>query len=150
MKKLFASVLILFFSMCVVGAFAADRGTAKEAKGLVGKAIAYWKDNGKEKAFAEISNPKGKFVDRDLYVMVMDLDGNMMAHGANSKLIGKNLLELKDPTGKPMVREFVKAAQGGSGWVDYKWTNPVTKKVENKSSYVQKMEKYMVVCGFYK
>ncbi len=83
--------------------------------------------------------------------MVMDLKGNMMAHGATKQLIGKNLYDLKDTEGKFMVREFIRIANTkGSGWVDYKWTNPVSKRVEQKSSFVQKHETFVLVCGFYK
>ena len=149
MKKLL--ILILVILLCAGVSFAAGKGSAKEAKALVAKAVEFWKANGKEKAFAEINNPKGKFVDRDLYVMVMDLNGKMLAHGATAALIGKNLYDLRDPEGKYMVREFINVAKtSGSGWVDYKWTNPVTKKVENKSSYVQKHENLMLICGIYK
>lgn len=150
MKRLLMFALILFLSTGI--AFAAAKGTAKEAKALVAKAVAYYHSNGKDRAFAEFNNPKGKFVDRDMYVMVMDYDGNMLSHGANAKLIGKNLINLKDSSGTAMVREFVRVAKTkGSGWVDYKWTNPTTKKVEKKSSYVQKLDgNTFIVCGIYK
>jgi signal transduction histidine kinase len=145
-------MLTLILFLCAGVTFAAAKGTAKEAKALVAKAIAFYNSNGKDHAFAEFNNPKGKFVDRDLYVMVMDYDGNMLSHGANAKLIGKNLLDLKDSDGTPMVREFIRIAKSqGSGWADYKWTNPTTKKIEKKSSYVQKLSNNtFIVCGIYK
>lgn len=150
MKRLLVLILIVLLSAGV--AFAERKGTAKEAKALVAKAVAFYKENGKTNAYAEFSKPTGKFVNRDLYVMVMDFEGNMLAHGANAKLIGKNLLDLKDSNGTPMVREFIRVAKSqGSGWVDYKWSNPVTRKVENKSSYVQRLDgNTFIVCGIYK
>lgn len=150
MKRFLVLILVVLLSAGV--SFADSKGTAKEAKSLVSKAFAFYKSNGKDAAFSEISNPRGKFVDRDLYVMVMDVNGNMLAHGANKKLIGKNLLDLKDSDGTPMVREFIKVAKSkGSGWVDYKWSNPVTRKVEHKSSFIQKIDGHsFMVCGIYK
>ncbi len=150
MKRVLLFVMIFCLSTGI--AFAAAKGTAKEAKALVEKATAFYNSYGKEQAYAEFNNPKGKFVDRDLYVMVMDYDGNMLSHGANTKLIGKNLLGLKDSDGIYMVREFIRVAKSqGSGWVDYKWTNPTTKKIEKKSSYIQKLEgNTFIVCGIYK
>ena len=77
--------------------------------------------------------------------------GVCVAHGARPALIGKNLLDLKDQDGKYLIRELADVANGpGSGWVDYKWPNPITNKIEDKSSYVEKMGDYFVGVGIYK
>lgn len=146
--------LIAGLVMCAVGgmALAAERGTADEATAMVKKAVAYYKAQGREKAFAEISNPQGMFKDRDLYIMLYDKTGTCLAHGANPKLIGKSLIELKDPDGKLIVKGLVDTAFGGSGrgWVDYKWPNPVTKAVEQKSTYVENVDGVLIGVGIYK
>lgn len=131
---------------------AADKGSADEAIALVKKAAAYLSANGKEKAFAEFSNPTGKFVNKDLYVFVYNNEGLNLAHGANPKLIGKNLLELKDNEGVFVVKEFIKTANGktGKGWIDYKWPNPVSQALEAKSTYVEKAGDVIIGCGIYK
>lgn len=47
--------------------------------------------------------------------------------------------------------EAVTMSKGpGSGWIDYKWPNPLTNKIEDKSSYVEKMGDYFVDVGVYK
>ena len=152
MKKILKGMMLC---LCVLGfqasASAAERGTADEAVTLVKKAIAYIKTNGKEKAFAEFNNPNGQFKNRDLYIMVYDMQGNNKAHGANAKLIGKNLSEIKDADGKFIVKSFIDiASTKGSGWVDYKWPNPVSNAVEPKSTYVEKYEDILLGCGIYK
>ena len=147
MKKLFGVILIslLWVNFAFAGA------TANEAKGLVEKAAAYVKAEGKEKAFAEFSNPNGKFVDRDLYIFIVDFKGLTLAHGGNAKLVGKNMFELKDADGEFFIKKFIEVAKTkGTGWVDYKWVNPVTKKIEPKSTYIQKMDEYFLGCGIYK
>ena len=133
--------------------FAFTGGTAKEAETLVKKAATYIEANGKEKGFAEFTDTKGKFTDRDLYIFVVDFNGLTLAHGGNSKLVGKEMSELKDADGKFFIKEFIKLAKTkGSGWVDYKWENPVTKKIEQKSTYIQRQrqEDYFLGCGIYK
>ncbi len=60
------AVIICLLTTAFVSA--AEKGTAKEAQDLVAKAIAYYKDNGKDKAFAAINDPKGQFVKKDLYI----------------------------------------------------------------------------------
>jgi signal transduction histidine kinase len=151
MKTLFKSIVIMLAALAFCGGvLAADKGTADEAVAMVKKGVAFVKANGKEKAFAEFSNPKGQFVDRDLYVMVYDMEGNNKAHGSNPKLIGKNLLEIKDADGKFIVKGLIEVAQKGKGWFDYKWPNATTKAVEPKSTYVEKVDDILIGVGIYK
>jgi signal transduction histidine kinase len=141
--------------MVVVGtasmALAAERGTAAEAEALVKKAIAFIKANGKDKAFAEFGNSKGQFTMKDLYIFVYDMNGKVMAHGQNPKMVGKEMIDMKDADGKEFVKERVEIAKSkGKGWQDYKFTNPQTKQIEPKSSYIEKYEDMIVGCGIYK
>ncbi|MBL0727695.1 cache domain-containing protein [Piscinibacter sp. HJYY11] len=125
--------------------------TAAEATAMVKKGVAFIKANGKDKGFAEITNKAGQFNDRDLYLVVYGLDGVVHAHGANEKMVGKNLIELKDVDGKAFVKERVELAQSkGTFWQDYKFTNPVTKKIEPKSMYCEKLNDAVVCGGIYK
>jgi cytochrome c len=127
-----------------------DAGT-EDAIAMVKKGVTFIKASGKDKGYAEISNKQGQFIDRDLYLVVYGLDGTVRAHGANEKMIGKNLIELKDIDGKPFVKERVELAQAkGTFWQDYKFTNPVTKKIEPKSMYCEKLEDAVVCGGIYK
>jgi signal transduction histidine kinase len=49
------------------------------------------------------------------------------------------------------VKERIKLANtAGKGWQDYKFTNPVTKKVEPKTMYIEKFDNYIFACGVYK
>jgi cytochrome c len=125
--------------------------TAAEATAMVKKGVAFIKANGKEKGHAEISTKGGQFSDRDLYLVVYGLDGTVHAHGANEKMIGKNLIELKDVDGKAFVKERVELGRSkGTFWQDYKFTNPVTKKIEPKSMYCEKLDEAVVCGGIYK
>ncbi|MFY9513512.1 MAG: cache domain-containing protein [Rubrivivax sp.] len=129
----------------------ANNATPAEATAMVKKGVAFIKSSGKDKAYAEISNKAGSFVDRDLYLVVYGLDGVVRAHGANEKMIGKNLIELKDIDGKPFVKERVDLAQSkGTFWQDYKFTNPTTKKIEPKRMYCEKLDDTVVCGGVYK
>ena len=78
-----------------------------EAKALVKKAVAYVKYQGKAKAIAEISKPKGKFDKGELYVFAYDLQGVMLAHPKNPALIGENLVNVPDYEGKLFRKEIV-------------------------------------------
>jgi cytochrome c len=131
---------------------AAEFGSRDEAVAMVKRVQAEFKKDGGDATFKAISDKTTKeFHDRDLYPFVYDMSGLCVAHGARPALIGKNLIDLKDQDGKFLIREMVKLAKApGSGWVDYKWPNPLTNKIEDKSSYVEKMGDYFVGVGVYK
>lgn len=130
---------------------AATRGTPDQAKAMVEEAVAYYNSKGHEAALSEFSKSDGKFVKGDLYIFAIDHNGMTLAHGANQKLIGKSLLEVKDADGKAFVKEMIEVSKGkGKGWVDYKWTNPETKKIEPKTSYIIKVKDLFLGCGAYK
>ncbi len=131
-------------------AWAAGGATKDEAVAMVKKAVAAIKSEGADKAYAEISNPSGPFVDRDLYIVVYGLDGMVLAHGADKKRIGTNQINDKDVDGKEFIKERIALAKTHSSfWQSYKFMNPVTKKVEPKQMYCERLEQTIVCGGVY-
>jgi len=135
-------------------AWAADKGTADEAVAMVKRAAEFLKKNGKEKAFAEFNNPKGAFIDRDLYIFAFmtNGDGVEVANGANPKLVGKNVLEMKDADGKFLIKDILKVGNSkeGKGWLDYKWPNPASGTLDAKRTYVERVDDVILGCGVYR
>lgn len=132
-------------------AAAADGANKDEAVAMVKKAVTFIKGQGAEKAYAEFTGKAANFIDRDLYVVVYQLDGKVLAHGSNAKFVGKDLIDAQDVDGKLYVKERVEmAAKQPSFWQDYKFVNPVTKKVEPKQMYCEKLENTAVCAGIYK
>lgn len=130
---------------------AADHASKDEAVAMVKKGAAFWKANGEEKTFAAITNKDAQFIDRDLYLVVYGLDGVVYAHGANAKQVGRNLMEMTDIDGKAFVKERVELGKKqASFWQDYKYSDPVTKKIEPKTTYCERVEKYVLCGGIYK
>jgi cytochrome c len=131
---------------------AAEFGTKEEAVAMVKRVQEKFKKDGAEATFKAVSDKSTpEFHDRDLYPFIYDMNGVIVASGARPSLIGKNLIDLRDQDGKYPFREMVKIARGpGSGWFDYKFINPFTNKVENKSSYIEKMGDYFVGVGVWK
>lgn len=150
LKSLILSLCVLAFSFA---ANAADKATADDAVAMVNKAAGYLQKNGKEKAFAEFNNPKGQFIDRDLYVFAFMANGEGIeqANGANSKLVGKNLLEMKDADGQYLIKNILGVANSktGEAWLEYKWVNPVTKTIERKKAFVKRVGDVLIGCGVY-
>ena len=140
--------MMLFLVVAVVSTQAAE--PRDEAVALVQSAVAYYKTNGLEKSIDEFSNPKGQFTKGELYVFVYDVNATMLAH-PNPKLVGQNTFDLPDAAGKKFRKEIVTTAiKDGKGWTDYKYQNPKTKNVDDKTTYYEKVEDLIICCGFYK
>ena len=151
MKRLFAFVtaaalaLVSFQSVA-----AADRASEAEAEALVKKAVEFYKKNGKEKALAEYQKNPGQFVDRDLYVTVYTPNADCLAH-INPKMVGKNMMELRDGNGKQHIKERMEMAKKGEkGWQDFTFFNPVSKNIEPKRMYWEKHDGLIFAAGAYK
>ncbi len=129
----------------------ASNATKDEAQAMVKKGIAFIKANGVDKGYAAISDKGGPFIDRDLYLVVYGLDGKCLAHGANPKQIGRDLIDLTDVDGKYFVKDRVALAKSKPAgfWQEYKFTNPVSKKVEPKVMYCEKLGETAVCGGVY-
>ena len=155
MKRMLTAVCAALALAVALPAAAQNKstGTAAEATAMVGKAIAHIKKVGRDKAFADFNNKSGPFTDRDLYVVVYDMKGKVLAHGANDKMIGKDVIELRDNDGKYFVKERVEMmskSADAKGWQDYKFMNPVTRQIEPKSMYLQRYDDVIVGAGIYK
>jgi cytochrome c len=126
-----------------------ERATLEQAKAMVKKARAYIQKVGPEKAYAEISNPKGQFVDREIYIYVYDKNLNNLAHGGNQRLIGKNLADLRDTDGVYLNKGLLDVAQKGGGTFKFRFLNPANKKIEVKTGYAEMEGDVMVGSGVY-
>lgn len=130
----------------------AQNASKADAIALVDKAVADIQKKGIEEACKDFADPKGGFIQGELYVFVQDAELMMTCHASNPKMNGKNMSELKDANGKYFTREMRDVAMSNKpGWVDYVWVNPTTKALEPKTSYIRKAaDKYVVGVGIYK
>ena len=144
------SVALLIAAFALGPSVAAEWATKEEAIAMVKRAVVFIRDQGPDKAYAEFTNKAGQFHDRDLYITVLDLDGKVLAHGQRDDLIGKGLIDAKDPDGKLFIKERAELArQQPSFWQNYKFMNPVTKKIEPKEMYCERLNESMVCGGVY-
>ena len=151
-----ASFLVPVLAMVLAAPLplAAQASEKPKAEALVKEGFAYLKANGKAAFVAEVQKASGKFHAKPgnpLYLFVYDLNGVVIAHGAEANLLGVNRLNVKDPDGKQYTKEFIAVGQKkGGGWVDYKRMNPDTKKIEQKTSFCLAESEVVIGCGIYK
>jgi TRAP-type uncharacterized transport system substrate-binding protein len=146
---------VLSTLMCGISAFplsAAEFGTRDEAVAMLRRVQDKFKKDGPDATFRAINIKAAGFADRDLYPFVTELTGLCVANGVTPAVTGKNIIDLKDQDGKFIIQEFVKIAtsQSGHGWIDYRWLNPTTGTIEDKSAYIERMGNYFVGVGIYR
>lgn len=153
MNKFFKAAMVAgALSMTVlvpVARAAAEHGSEADAQAMVKKAVALIKAEGAEKAHkAFTEHPDGSFKDKDLYVFVYDFQGNCLAQGANAKMVGKNLIGMKDVDGNAFIKGMIDMVKTSSkGWYGpYKFNNPATQSYELKKSYCERGAGDSMVC----
>ena len=144
-----ATLFAVMASLTALGANAASP-TKEDAQAIVEKAAAFATAGGNDKLVAEVNKKDGEFNKGELYVFVYDLNGTLIADPINKNLVGQNNVAKPDAEGKLFRKEFVETAKNqGSGWVDYKYLNPASGKVEPKVSYVKKQGDIVIIAGVY-
>jgi len=135
-------------SLIIWAAHAADQATPEEAKALAEKAAAHFKEVGPEKAIADFNDAAGDYVNRELFVVVYDPANKIVGSFGLPVLRGKDATTLKDVEGKEFGKDIIALAKAqGSGWVEYRMTNPLTKKVGLKRSWVIGLGDYILFVG---
>lgn len=149
--KTITKILTVLLALAV---FAMAETPAQKAEVLVKRGAAYVKEKGKVEALKEFNNPTGKFVEGEYYIFAYDMNDVCLALPSKPAQVGKDLSDIADADGKLFFQDFHKVLESktGAGWVDYKWMNPETKKIQAKTSYIMKIpgEDLFIGCGFYK
>lgn len=147
-SRIFTGLFVAVF-LFSGSAFAED----KKAKvvGMIDAAVAHFEKVGKEQAFKDFAVKGGDFYQGEFYIAAYSMKDNTNEfHAVNPKLVGKNLMKLKDTDGKLILKEMYDVANAsGSGWVDYKWPHPETKKIAQKHTYLKVVGDVFLMIGFY-
>ena len=135
--KLMSMAFIVFFASTLVRA--GDRGTPAEAKAMLQRAVAHYKEVGRTQALADFNSGKPPFRERDLYVVCIGPDRKIVANGGFPQYVGVSADMLKDANGKSVGKAgWDVATSKGEGSVKYDWINPLTHKTEPKITFFQK------------
>ena len=145
---------VLFLALGWSQAMAAEprcqAATLAEAKAMAIQAADLLVTDGPEVAFRRFSDPKGSFIDRDLYVFVLDMAGRVWFNAAFPTPPGRNILGSRDSNGRYFVQDMIKiATTQGEGWAEYEWLSPCTGEMTPKSAYVVRVGPLLVAVGAY-
>ena len=152
-KHWLSAVVLVGLIATMVGAAADEKclsASPAEAKTMALKAAAHLEKLGPRQAFGDFMDPDGRFFDRDLYVFVVDLDGNMWVNGAFPQAVGTNARAAEDAKGRRYIEQMLRAALArGEGWVEYQWINPCTGEYTDKATYFTRVGPFIVAVGAY-
>lgn len=127
-----------------------EAATAAEAQALAERAAALLEDAGPKTAFTAFMTPGDGFIDRDLYVFVLDFKGVLWANGAFPNAVGSQAIDAHTADGRYYIREMIAlAGERGAGWVEYDWYSPCTGEIEPKVSYVIRVGRFIIGVGAY-
>lgn len=137
--SLILGVVAVLFAAGASPAHAASKYTADDAKLLTQKAVALIQANGLDNA-RPILDAAGEYKHDELYVNVIDMAGTWRVYPPMPDGEGRSVVNVKDATGKFLVREIIKTAtEQGEGWVEYRWLNPASNEIEPKISYLMRI-----------
>jgi signal transduction histidine kinase len=94
-------------------------------------------------AFAEFGDKKSRWFDDQSFLFVYDREGICTFHATIPDLVGKNLMDLRDMNGKPLIRFITdvirKPQRDAHGWVFYLWQEKNEFEPKWKSAYIRKV-----------
>jgi len=149
--KRFAHTVLVVAAASVCTLAHANEPSEKDATALVEKGATFMKAKGKKEMIKRINAKDPEYVQGSLYLVMRDDKGVVLANPVNPAMIGKDLLDVPDVDGKLFRREILDVAKTkGKGWVDYKFKNPASGKVEAKTTYIYKVGDVTLEAGIYK
>ena len=163
MRKVAVIALVVIAGVVLAASVMAQSAVKDECVALCKKAAEFINEKGLDAAIAEINNREGKFVAKNTYVFLMDLDGNRLAHPYATPRDPKimRIFDMKDTTGKLFVQEYIKVAKTkGEGWTEYMYPTPEELKKDipfkemkssKKISFVYRVpgKDLMVIAGYF-
>ena len=143
---------LLMTALLLSAAAQAAEPNEKDAIAMAERGAAFIKAHGKDEMMKHISARDSDFVPGSLYVDMRDINtGIVLAHPFNPSIVGKDLTDVPDASGKKYRREIIELGQKkGHGWVDYQYKNPATGKIEPKTTYILRVGDVVLEAGIYK
>ena len=161
MRKIALIVLVVMVSVAFAAGVMAQSAVKDECVALCKEAAKFMNEKGFYPTVFEINKKEGKFVTKNTYVFLADLEGHLLAHPFNQQFIGMDMTDQKDSNGKLYVQDYIAIAKSkGEGWTEYMYPTPEElkkptpykeKKSSKKISYVYRVpgKDLMMIAGYF-
>jgi cytochrome c len=125
MRKVAVIALVVMASVVLAASTLAESAKKEECVALCKDAAKFINEKGYYPGIEELNNKEGKFVTKNTYVWLMDVNGHLLAHPFNPQFIGRDMTGNKDTTGKLFIQECLEVAKTkGEGWTTYMYPTP--------------------------
>lgn len=144
-------LITLFLGLALSAGAWANSPTREDAIAMAERGAAVIKAKGIEELKKRLANKDPEFLQGELYIDMRDVKtGVVLAHPVNPSIVGKDLVDVPDANGKKYRREIIElAAAKGKGWVNYMYKNPVSGKIEPKTTYILREGDVVLEAGLY-
>jgi TRAP-type uncharacterized transport system substrate-binding protein len=156
-RKFVAGGLLALFAAASPAGAVSEFGTRDEAVAMVHRVQEMFKKLGPDGTFQAVKRKAPGTIDRDLYAYIIDTkdftNWVVMANGAIPTMTtGTSLWDFRDQNGKYLGRQQAEVCKSGRGWVDFRWLNPVTQQIDDKSAYIERIgdTSYCIGVGIYR
>lgn len=141
-------------TVTVISAPPSDSGvpdSPEKIKAFVDKAAVYAQQNTKSSSLALFNDPKGPFVNGNVYIYALDYAGISLALPFQRDLVGQDFYSMSDATGQKFVQNEIRLAKNGGGFILFPYPNPAHNgTIEPKLSYVRPVDdSYWIGAGLY-
>ena len=161
MRKIAVIALVVMAGVALAASVMAESAAKEECVALCKEAAKFMNEKGFYPTVFEINKKEGKFVTKNTYVFLVDLEGHLLAHPFNQQYIGMDMTGNKDSNGKLFVQDYIAVAKSkGEGWTEYMYPTPEElkkptpykeKKVSKKISFVYRVpgKDLMLIAGYF-
>lgn len=125
--------------------------TTAELKKFVEKAYIYTQTHTKEESVRAFNDPKGTFIDGELYIFAYDVTGMTLALPYQQNIVGTTRWNGEDVLGVKALQRFIDKSKFGGGFVYYQYPNPNNNFASDlKLSYILPVdENWFIGAGIY-
>jgi len=161
MRKVAVIALVVMAGVVLAVNVMAESAIKDECIALCKDAAKFMNEKGFYPTVFEINKKEGKFVTKNTYVFLADLEGHLLAHPFNQQYIGMDMTGNKDSNGKLYAQEYIAIAKSkGEGWTEYMYPTPEElkkpiprkeMKSSKKISFVYRVpgKDLMLIAGFF-
>ncbi len=83
----------------------------------------------------------------DGYFFVYEMSGTNVMHARQPELVGKDLSEMRDLNGVPVIQQLIARAKEGGGFVRYAWEKPSSRTIAPKLGYAIALPRWNWMMG---
>lgn len=122
--------------------------TKEEARAAMERATQFASANGNAAMVNSLQKANSPLHEGKTRVLALDMAGNVVADPNQPQRVGRNILDLRDVSGKYLYVDALQVATAqGEGWVYYKTRSPITRAERPEAALVKRQGDVILLAG---